>query len=157
MTIWLDAFNSINFDFKNFVHKDFNINNLFFIPTRKKHLKCGVLDFQSAFWGECSWDLFSLLEDSRIFFTDKFNEEFIKYYFSQSQIKESLSDFKLKYHFLNCSRQTRLLGRWVKLSKDLKQDLYLNFIPVTKNRLKKSIDFLNQKKLREFYQTYIVN
>ena len=38
----------------------------------------------------------------------------------------------MKYHFLNCSRQSRLLGRWVKLSNDLGEKWYLDFIPVTK-------------------------
>ena len=156
MSIWLEAFENFNFEFDSFIHKDFNINNLFFIPSKKKHLKCGVIDFQSAFWGESSWDLFSLLEDSRMLFTDKFNEELIAYFFRNSKINSSLSDFKMKYHFLNCSRQTRLLGRWVKLTKELDQDSYLKYIPVTLRRLKKSLDILNDKNLSLFYKTYIL-
>ena len=157
VNIWSESFEKINFEFNYFSHKDFNINNLIFMPSRQKHLKCGVIDFQSAFWGESSWDLFSLLEDSRIFFTDTYNEEFIKYFFLNANINSTLADFKTKYHFLNCSRQTRLLGRWVKLAKELNQNWYLNFIPVTINRLKKSIPFLNNKNLIKFYETHIIN
>ena len=29
-----------------------------------------------SFWGERSWDLFSLLEDSRMLFTDQYNHLF---------------------------------------------------------------------------------
>ena len=55
------------------------------------------------------------------------------------------------YHFFNCSRQTRLLGRWVKLSKNLDNKFYLNFINVTKKRLIKSLQKLSNEKLIIFY------
>jgi len=155
--IWTEAFKKINFNFDSFIHKDFNLNNLILIPSRKKHLKCGVIDFQSAFWGESSWDLFSLLEDSRILFSDKFNEEFIKHFFSNIYVNTSLSDFKLKFYFLNMSRQTRLLGRWIKLAKEKNKDLYLNFIPITKTRITKSINHINDNNLKNFYKKYIIN
>ena len=153
--IWSEAYRNIQFEFTNVVHKDFNINNLILIPNNKKHLKCGVIDFQSAFWGESSWDLFSLLEDSRVLFSDESNEYFIKYFFSQTSQKTSIQDFIYKYYFLNTSRQTRLLGRWIKLSKELKQDCYLDFIPITLKRLKKSIKLINDKKIIDFYNKYI--
>ena len=155
--IWSEAYRKIKFEFNHLSHKDFNINNLILISDNKKHLKCGVIDFQSAFWGESSWDLFSLLEDSRVFFTDEYNEYFINYFFNQTSQKNSIGDFLKKYHFLNSSRQTRLMGRWVKLSKELKQDWYLDFIPVTLKRLRKSIKLINDKKLTDFYNRYIFN
>jgi len=154
--IWSESFKKLNFNFDNFSHKDFNINNLILIPSQKNHLKCGVIDFQSSFWGENCWDLFSLLEDSRILFTDEFNEGFIDYFYSSTNQKNSFNDFKIKFHYLNCSRQSRLLGRWVKLSNDLNQKWYLNFISVTQNRLKKSINNLNNKQLSRFYNKYIL-
>ena len=46
----------------------------------------------------------------------------LEYFYSLTNQNISLNDFKIKFHFLNCSRQTRLLGRWVKLSKELKQN-----------------------------------
>ena len=115
---------------------------------------CSV-DFQNAFWGESCWDLFSLLEDSRILFTDELNDYFVEYYFNATKQIISLSDFKIKFHFLNCSRQTRLLGRWVKLSKELNQNWYLDFISITLNRLQNSMQYLNDKKLKKYYNKYI--
>ena len=47
---------------------------------------------------------------------------FIKYYYQNTDQKISLNEFKEKYFMLNCSRQTRLLGRWVKLSKELNKN-----------------------------------
>ena len=155
--IWTEAYRNIKFEFNHLVHKDFNINNLILISNNEKHLRCGVIDFQSAFWGESSWDLFSLLEDSRVLFSDEFNEYFIKYFFSRTSQKTSIQDFLKKYYFLNSSRQSRLLGRWIKLSKELENDWYLDFIPITLERLKKSIKLINDKKLTNFYNKYIFN
>ncbi len=152
---WKSYFDSINFDFINFVHKDFNINNLIYLPLRKDHLKCGLLDFQSAFWGESCWDLFSLLEDSRIYFDDQFNDHFIKFYYKSTNQNIGFDDFIEKYYMLNCSRQTRLLGRWVKLSKELNKSFYLSFIETTKKRLVKGIMKTNRKDLKLIYNKLI--
>jgi aminoglycoside/choline kinase family phosphotransferase len=153
--IWLEGFENFKFEFIYFAHKDFNINNLFFLPSKKNHLKCGVIDFQSAFWGESSWDLFSLLEDSRILFSDKYNKKFIKYFYSKINLNISFDEFLSKYYFLSSSRQTRLLGRWVKLAKEFNQKWYLDFISTTQYRLKKSILLSENKKLIRFYNRYI--
>ena len=152
---WKIYFNSMNFDFYNFVHKDFNINNLMYLPLRKEHLRCGLLDFQSAFWGESCWDLFSLLEDSRIYFDDQFNDYFINYYYKSTNQNIGIDDFIEKYYMLNCSRQTRLLGRWVKLSKEFNQSFYLDFIETTKKRLIKGIHKINKIELKLIYNKLI--
>ena len=153
--IWSEIFKNINFEFNSFAHKDFNMNNLIYLPSKKNHLKCGIIDFQSAFWGHDSWDLFSLLEDSRILYTDEFNEYFIKYFHSNINSFNTLENFKIQYNFLNASRQTRLLGRWVKLATEQNNNFYLKFIPITLARLKKSIKLVNNKNLNRFYNKYV--
>ena len=152
---WQSYFDSINFNFINFVHKDFNLNNLIYLPSRKDHLRCGLLDFQGAFWGESCWDLFSLLEDSRIYFDDQFNDYFIKFYYKSTNQNIDIDDFKEKYYMFNCARQTRLLGRWVKLSKELNQSFYLGFIETTRKRLVKGIGKTNRKNLKLIYNKLI--
>ena len=148
---WQLYYDSLSFNFVNFIHKDFNFNNLIYLPSRKDHLRCGILDFQSAFWGESCWDLFSLLEDSRIYFDDQFNDYFIKLYYHYTNQNIEFEDFIEKYYMLSCSRQTRLLGRWVKLSKELNQSFYLDFIETTKKRLFKGLIKMNRKDLRSVY------
>ena len=154
--IWSEAYHQIYFEFSSFIHKDFNINNLILLPEKNSHLKCGVIDYQSSFWGESSWDLFSLLEDSRILFDDQYNNYFIKYFYSKTKQTISLNEFKIRYNFLNCSRQTRLLGRWIKLNKEKNSELYLNFIYITKKRLRKSLNLLDNNNLTKFYNKYIL-
>jgi len=152
---WKSQFDLLDLNFTSFTHKDYNLNNLIFLPNKKKHYKCGIIDFQNSFWGEDCWDLFSLLEDSRILFGDKYNNFFIDYFClktNQIKLKEIFSN---KYHFFNSSRQTRLLGRWVKLSKMFNQKWYLDFIKVTNIRLIKSLRMPNMQKIRSLYHKLI--
>lgn len=152
---WKHCYYSNNFDFNNFVHKDFNINNLLYLPSKKNQFKCGVVDFQSAFRGESCWDLFSLLEDSRIYFDKSFNEYFIKYYYKNTNQKDSLDQFKEKYYILNLARQTRLMGRWVKLYEKFNDKSYLKFLPVTKKRLFQGLKKIKNKDLITIYNKLI--
>tara|TARA_Y100001970_G_scaffold282627_1_gene395857 strand:- start:7799 stop:8770 length:972 start_codon:yes stop_codon:yes gene_type:complete len=146
---WKQQYNKFSFNFDSFVHKDFNLNNLFYLPKRTSNLKCGIIDFQDSFWGEDCWDLFSILEDSRVFFDDKFNEELIEYYCTKTfQIKKK-KDFTEKYDFFNCARQTRLMGRWIKLHK--KNKSYLKYLKITKKRLLKSLNKPHMTTLLKMY------
>ena len=78
--------------------------------------------------------------------------------FSTNSIQSnSITLFKEKYHFFNCSRQTRLLGRWVKLFKNFNQKWYLNFIDITNRRLMKGLQMPSMEKLKLFYHKLIPN
>ena len=152
---WKSYFESLDLNFTSFIHKDYNLNNLLYLPNREKHYKCGIIDFQNSFWGEDCWDLFSLLEDSRILFDDYYNEYFINHFCLKTNPGNPTKNFLEKYHFFNSSRQTRLLGRWVKLSKFFNQKYYLNFIEVTNKRLEKSLQKSSMKNIRSLYHKLI--
>ena len=152
---WKSYFESLDLNFTSFVHKDYNFNNLIYLPNKIKHYKCGIIDFQNSFWGEDCWDLFSLLEDSRVLFDDDYNEYFINYFCFKTNQGNLKNFFLNKYHFFNSSRQTRLLGRWVKLSKMFNQKWYLDFIGVTNKRLGKSLQKPFMKKIRSLYNKLI--
>ena len=77
--IWHSEFENLNFNWNSFVHKDFELSNLMYLENRKGHLKCGILDYQNAFIGFSGWDMFSLLENPRIYFDNKYNEESVSY------------------------------------------------------------------------------
>ena len=98
--IWKEYYNNLDFKFNAFVHKDFELTNLIYLP-----------DFQNALIGFKGWDLFSLLENSRIYFSRDLNEKYIKYYFNNTYPSLDYDFFRKQYYFLNVSRQTRLLGR----------------------------------------------
>ena len=129
-----------------------------YLPNKGSHLKCGILDFQNAFIGFSGWDLFSLLENPRIDFDDKYNQELIEYFYYKSDQKISYKDFLTQYFFHNTARQTRIIGRWVNLDEKNNNHYYQsNFHTVTMKRLKNSLFNLQNKKLSNLYKIILKN
>ena len=154
--IWSHEFNNLNFKWDSFVHKDFELSNLIYLPKRNDHLKCGIIDFQNAYIGFSGWDIFSLLENPRIYFNDKYNDELIEYFYNKTNQKINLSEFLNQYYFLNTARQTRVIGRWINLDNNNNNNYYCSkYFNVTTKRLKKSLYNLQNKKLSKLYDTLI--
>ena len=154
--IWRHEFKKLNFEWDSFVHKDFELSNLIHLPKRNSHLKCGILDFQNAFIGFSGWDLFSLLENPRIDFEDKYNDELLEYFYNSTNQTIHFRDFLTQYYFLNTARQTRIIGRWINLDKKNKNNNYTKYLEVTVKRLKKSLHNLQNKKLSRLYHKILI-
>ena len=152
--IWKSEFENLNFNWDSFVHKDFELSNLMHLSQRDGHLKCGILDFQNAFIGFSGWDVFSLLENPRIYFDDKDNDELIEYYFNKTNQNLSFKEFLTQYYFLNTARQSRIIGRWINLDQRNNNN-YSKYLSVTLKRLEKSLYNLQNKKLSKLYEKII--
>ncbi len=152
--IWQSEFKNLNFNWNTFVHKDFEFVNLMHLPKRKGHLKCGILDFQNAFIGFSGWDVFSLLENPRMYFEDKYNDELIEYFYNNTIQDQSFDEFLKQYYFLNVARQSRIIGRWINLDKKNNND-YSKYLDVTIKRLKKGLYKLNNLKISKIYNEII--
>ncbi len=152
---WKKIYDSQNFVFNSFAHKDFEFINLIFLDKRNLHLKCGIIDFQAAFLGFKGWDLLSVLENSRVNFTRKYNEDFIKYFYQNVNINTEFDLFRNHYYLFNLARQTRLLGRWVKLFKE-GNDNYLDYINPTKKRISDSLINIKDQTLKEIYEMVLI-
>ncbi len=151
---WKNKYDSLKIDFNSFNHKDFEFINLIYLNKKKDHMKCGIIDFQSAFIGFKGWDLISILENPRINFTRDYNEEFIKYFYKNVNINIEYETFKDQYYFLNLGRQTRLLGRWVKLYNDGNEDC-VNYIGITEKRIISFLNNLQDDNLIKIYKTIL--
>ena len=155
-SIWHSEFKNLNFNCNSFVHKDFELSNLMYLENRKGHLKCGILDYQNAFIGFSGWDMFSLLENPRIYFNDKYNDELIEYFYNNTNQNISFGEFLNQYYFLNTARQSRIIGRWINLDKKNKNNFYSKYLHVTLKRLKKSLYYLQNPKLSKIYSKILV-
>ncbi len=153
--IWKSEFENLNFNWDSFVHKDFELSNLMHLSQRNGHLKCGILDYQNAFIGFSGWDVFSLLENPRIYFEDKYNDELVEYYFNKTNQILSFNEFLVQYYFLNTARQTRIMGRWINLDKKNNNNNYSKYLGVTIKRLEKSLYNLQNEKLSKLYAKII--
>ncbi len=152
---WKSIFYSQNYNMKNFVHKDFEFVNLFFLENCESHLKCGIIDFQSAFKGFIGWDLISLLENPRINFTRDYNHKLIEYFYYNTSIIENFNTFLEQYYVLSLARQTRLLGRWRKLLSTNNDNKYLNYLKITKSRTIATLNNIKNYELRSMYEKYL--
>ena len=153
--LWESLYHSQNYNMKNFVHKDFEFVNLFFLENYKSHLQCGIIDFQSAFIGFIGWDLLSLLENPRINFTRDYNDKLIEYFYNNTPIIESLNTFREQYYVLSLARQTRLLGRWRKLFSINNDNQYLDYLKITKSRTIATLNNIKNYELRSIYEKYL--
>ncbi len=153
--IWHSEFKNLHFNWNSFVHKDFELSNLMYLQNREGHLKCGILDYQNAYIGFSGWDMFSLLENPRIYFDDKYNDELIEYFYNNTKQNISFSEFLIQYYFLNTARQSRIIGRWINLDKKNKNNYYFKYLDVTIKRLKKSLYYLQNQKLSKLYSKII--
>ncbi len=95
--------------------------------------------------------MFSLLENPRIYFDDKYNDELIEYFFNNTNQHLSFDEFLIQYYFLNTARQSRIIGRWINLDNKNKNNNYSKYLDVTTKRLKKSLHCLQNQKLSKLY------
>ena len=153
--LWESIFYSLNYNMKNFAHKDFEFVNLFFLENYESHLQCGIIDFQSAFIGFIGWDLLSLLENPRIDFTRDYNDKLIEYFYDNTPIIENLNTFREQYYVLSLARQTRLLGRWKKLLIINNDNQYLDYLKITKSRTIATLKHIKNNELRSIYEKYL--
>ena len=153
---WENSYNSQKFDFSSLIHKDFEFINLILLNENNLHLKCGIIDFQSAFIGFKGWDLFSILENPRINFTRKYNEDLIKFFYESITINNDFFEFRNQYYLLNLCRQSRLLGRWIKLFKNGKKE-YLKYVNITTKRIISSMNNLPSSDLKTIYENIFIN
>ncbi len=153
--LWESIFYSQNYDMKNFAHKDFEFVNLFFLKNYESYLKCGIIDFQSAFMGFIGWDLLSLLENPRINFTRDYNDKLIKYFYDNMSIIKNFDTFKEQYYVLSLARQTRLLGRWKKLITTNNDNQYKDYLKITKIRTIEILNNIKNDELRSIYEKYL--
>ncbi len=153
--LWESIFYSQNYNMKNFVHKDYEFVNLFFLENCESHLQCGIIDFQSAFKGFIGWDLISLLENPRINFTRDYNDKLIEYFYDKTSIIENFNTFLEKYYVLSLARQTRLLGKWRKLLSTNNDNQYLDYLKITKSRTIATLNNIKNYELRSMYEKYL--
>ena len=154
-------------DFRKTIHAE---NSKIFVDSGGYNLAHGTVDLKkftdkiALEWSEANGDTFPILDrptftlgmmrDGKPLSPYKDYQECLdlsvnsaKYYYENTYPNLEFDHFRNQYYFLNTSRQTRLLGRWVKFSKIDKNNSYLKYIDTTTKRLKESLADLNIKTL----------
>ena len=127
------------------VHRDFHIDNLFYL-SKSNSVKCGLIDYQDAVIGPCTYDLVSLTQDARIDVPKQLECELVNY-FLEVNLKIKREDFMLSYNLLAIQRHMKVLGIFCRLSLRDNKDQYLQHLPRVKKMLYEN---LKKEKFEKF-------
>jgi len=151
--IWNNLLNKNLRTKKVLVHRDFHIDNLFFLKDRKGLKACGLIDFQDAVIGPTSYDLVSLLEDAR----RNVNKEIIfKMYnkFVRKLSKKQKEDFVKEYKVLATNRHLKVIGIFTRLCKRDKKNSYLKHIPRLWKLIEYNLNFYSLSELNKWINEF---
>ncbi|MBF0265830.1 MAG: phosphotransferase [Gammaproteobacteria bacterium] len=141
---------------KVIVHRDFHSRNLMFV----EHLNPGVIDFQDAVIGPCTYDLVSLLKDSYIKWSEEKINQWLNTYqrrlFELNIISNMKHEqFKKWFDVMGMQRQIKVVGIFSRLYHRDGKDNYLNDIPLTyQNLLNASKQYSEFSDLYQLLQKY---
>ncbi len=110
-----------------FVHRDFHCRNLMMTNVNNP----GVIDFQDAVNGPCSYDLVSLIKDCYIAWPRKKQLQWIDLYLSLSDFKLEKQAFIKSLDFMGMQRHMKAIGIFSRLNYRDAKPGYLNDIPRT--------------------------
>ena len=136
------------------VHRDFHIDNLFFLKDRRGIQQCGIIDFQDAVVGPQAYDLVSLLEDARRNVNKRIcNQMYTK--FVNTLNKNDRQKFKKEYQILATNRHIKVIGIFTRLFiRDRKKE-YLKHIPRLWNLLEKNLKSKHLLNLKLWFDEYL--
>lgn len=114
-----------------FVHRDYHSRNLMLT----QHDNPGVIDYQDAVVGPCSYDLVSLLKDCYIEWPREKVEHWLHDYFLKSSVVQQyelpLPQFIQWFDFMGIQRHLKVLGIFARLNYRDGKAQYLNDLPLT--------------------------
>lgn len=151
--IWKNLLNKNLKTKKVLVHRDFHIDNLFFLKDRQNLKACGLVDFQDAVIGPSSYDLISLLEDAR---RDVDKKIIIKMYnkFVKKLSKNQKKDFIKEYKVLAINRHLKVIGIFTRLYMRDKKKFYLNHIPRLWKLIEYNLDFYSLSEINKWINKF---
>lgn len=132
------------------VHRDYHSRNLMLVDDNNP----GIIDFQDAVIGPCTYDLVSLLRDSYISWPDKQVEAWVAYFYQQLLQNKVIQNCSFEiflqwFDFMGMQRQIKVVGIFSRLYYRDGKENYLNDIPQTLSYL-----IASSKKYPQFQDFY---
>ena len=138
---------------KVLVHRDFHIDNLFFLRDRKKVKACGLIDFQDSVIGPSTYDLVSLLEDARRDVDNRIRKKMFQKYLKNNQIKNK-ENYLNEYKVLAINRHLKVIGIFTRLFVRDNKKNYLKHIPRLWKLIEKNSNFIFLNQINEWLNEY---
>jgi N-acetylmuramate 1-kinase len=111
------------------VLRDYHVDNLMIVDGRDGLAACGLLDFQDAVIGPASYDVVSLLQDSRRDIGDDLVATMLDRYFKAVGRGADRAGFMRSYHAFGAQRALKVFGIFTRQSVLYGNHGYLTHIP----------------------------
>ena len=138
------------------IHRDYHIDNLFFLSNQRGLKQCGWIDYQDAISGPCVYDLMSLLEDARVDCDRELNNFLMSYYLKNFKKIDKLL-FEKTFRIIAIQRHLKVLGVFSRLYLRDNKPLYLAHIPRVEKMLKRNIRLDQFKELNFALKHFLKN
>jgi N-acetylmuramate 1-kinase len=107
-----------------FVHRDFFVENLFWLPQRCGIRRVGIIDFQGGAIGSPAYDLVSLLQDARRDIPEEVEKSSIATYLARRRELDPV-EFHAAYAACAAQRHLRVACQWIRLARRDNRKQYL--------------------------------
>ncbi|MEM7317435.1 MAG: phosphotransferase, partial [Pseudomonadota bacterium] len=138
MESFTDVIDKVLTDPPVLAHRDFNTENLIFLPERRGLCRVGLLDFQDAVLAHPAFDLVLLLQDARHRPPESVESVMLKRYIEATG-QDDLA-FRASYAVLTVQRNLRVLGLFARLSRSAGKERFAGLMPTLWENLERGLD-----------------
>ncbi len=133
-----------------FIHRDYHSRNLM-VLEHAHHIELGIIDFQDAMSGPCTYDLVSLLKDCYVQWPREQILTWLSYFYEKmpAPSRGTLSAFCRDFDLTGLQRHLKVLGIFCRLSLRDHKHVYLNDLPLTLHYVMDCLE--NYTELHAFY------
>lgn len=134
--------------------RDYHVDNLMDLKTRKPPQNVGLLDFQDALWAPVAGDLVSLLYDARRDVDEEVKQEMWKLYLS-AYSKGEHEEIYIAGIILSAIRHAKIIGIFTRVAVTHKNTRFLNRIPSLWKMLIECCKIEEMKEVREWFSNHV--
>ena len=132
------------------VLRDYHVDNLMHLSDRDNLGSCGLLDFQDAVQGPASYDVVSLLQDSRRDIKPALKDKILDRYFDGMGSNINQENFMNAYYALGTQRALKVFGIFTRQSLKYGNHQYLAHIPRLWNHTLANLTQSHMRPLQEW-------
>jgi len=152
VSIWTELADRLQHHEKSLLLRDYHSPNIIWIEKQTGVERTGLIDFQDALIGPCSYDVASLAQDARVDVSADLEQDLVRHY---CEMRSGLDEnaFLESYAIMAAQRATKILGIFVRLSQRDGKDAYLQHLPRIEDYLNRSLSHSILKPYREWIET----
>lgn len=156
LSVWDEIEKSLPPCPRGFLHIDYHVENLMWLPGGAGLDRCGILDFQGAMTGPLPYDLANLLEDARIDVAPELRPAMLDRYCA-GMTPEDKENFKNWYRVLATQFHCRVAGQFTRLAVKDGKTRYLAHLPRVAGYLRDGLEHPLLAPLKSWFSKHKVD